>query len=109
MDLTKALLRYEKNKHRNSIYTIIGVVPETINRINSIWKNYLEFGNIYGFKPSFFLKGDKLKLRKNPITKKNDFQKKKIIKIIKSVSKNDIFYKKKFKNSSFVNHIFYLS
>lgn len=97
----QALLRYEKNKHRNSIYTIIGVVPETINRINSVWKNYLEFGNIYGFKPSFFLKGGKLKLRKNPITKKNDFQKKKIIKIIESISKNDIFYKKKFKKFQF--------
>ena len=97
----QALLRHEKNKHTGSIYTIIGVVPETINRINSIWKNYLEFGNIYGFKPSFFLKGEKLKLRKNPITKKNDFHKKKIIKIIKFVSMNDIFYKKKFKKFQF--------
>jgi len=97
----QALLRYEKNKHRNSIYTIIGVVPETINRINSIWKHYLEFGNIYGFKPSFFLKGEKLKLRKNPITKKNDFYKKNIIKIIKYASKNDIFYKKKFQKFQF--------
>ena len=35
----QALLRYEKNKHRNSMTQIIGVVPETINRINSIWKN----------------------------------------------------------------------
>ena len=92
----QALLRYEKNHHNNSIFTIIGVVPETINRINSIWKHYLEFGNIYGFKPSFTLEGEKLKLRKNPIKKKSDFDKKKILKIIKLVSKNDIFYKKKF-------------
>ena len=52
----QALLRHQRNKDLDSIYTIIGVVPETINRINSIWKHYLEFGNIYGFKPSFFLK-----------------------------------------------------
>ncbi|MBD1151151.1 hypothetical protein IDH06_01955 [Pelagibacterales bacterium SAG-MED25] len=97
----QALLRYEKNKHRNSIFTIIGVVPETINRIHSTWKNYLEFGNIYGFKPSFFLNGEKLKLRKNPISKKKDFHKNKIIKIIETVSKNDIFYKKKFKKFQF--------
>jgi hypothetical protein len=53
----QALLRFEKNKHIQLEITIIGIVPETINRINSIWKHYLEFGNIYGFKPSFFIKG----------------------------------------------------
>jgi len=97
----QALLRYEKNKHINSKYTIIGVVPETINRIHSIWKHYLEFGNIYGFKPSFFLNGEKLKLRKNPIKKKSDFKKKKIASIINSISKNDIFYERKFKKFQF--------
>lgn len=97
----QALLRHEKNKNSSAIYTIIGVVPETINRINSIWKHYLEFGNIYGFKPSFFLKGKKLKLKKNPIININSYDKKKIIKIIKSVSKNDYFYIKKFKKFQF--------
>ena len=58
----------------NSVFTIIGVVPETINRINFIWKHFLEFGNIYAFKPTFFL--DKKKLRKNPIKDKKDFIKK---------------------------------
>ncbi len=97
----QALLRHERNKNINSIYTIIGVVPETINRINSIWKHFLEFGNIYGFKPSFFLNKKKLELRKNPIKNKRDFDKKKIIKIINQVSKNDIFYYNKFKKFQF--------
>jgi len=97
----QALLRFEMSRHYNSIFTIIGIVPETINRINSIWKHYLEFGNIYGFKPSFFLQGGKLKLRKNPIKKIGDFDKKKISKIIRYVSENDLFYKKKFKKFQF--------
>lgn len=99
----QALLRYEKNKNKKSIFTIIGVVPETINRINSIWKHYLEFGNIYGFKPSFFFDGKKLILRKNPITNIKNFNNKKIIKIIKTVSKKDFFYSKKFKKFQFRN------
>ena len=97
----QALLRHENNRKNNSICTIIGVVPETINRINSIWKHYIEFGNIYGFKPSFFLNGEKLVLKKNPITNKSEFDKKKITKIIKLISKNDIFYIKKFKKFQF--------
>ncbi len=97
----QSLLRHEINKKKNSIYTIIGVVPETINRINSIWKHYLEFGNIYGFKPSFYLEKKKLKYRKNPIKNIKNFEKEKISKIIESVSKKDIFYQKKFKKFQF--------
>jgi len=97
----QALLRHEKNKNSTTVYTIIGVVPETINRINSIWKHYLEFGNIYGFKPSFFLKGNKLKFRKNPIINQNSFHKKKIVKIIRLISKNDYFYINRFKKFQF--------
>ena len=101
----QALLRYErnKNKNKNSIYTFIGVVPETINRINSIWKHYLEFGNIYGFKPSFFFDGKKLILRKNPITNIKNFNNQKIVKIISNISKKDFFYDKKFKKFQFRN------
>ena len=97
----QAVIRHEKNKKINSVFTIIGIVPETINRINSIWKHFLEFGNIYAFKPTFFLDKKKLRLRKNPIKDKKDFDKKKIIKIINKISKNDIFYNKKFKKFQF--------
>ena len=97
----QAVIRHKKNKKINSVFTIIGVVPETINRINSIWKHFLEFRNIYAFKPTFFLDKKKLKLRKNPIKDKKDFDKKKIIKIINKISKNDIFYNKKFKKFQF--------
>tara|TARA_A100001015_G_scaffold316356_1_gene430423 strand:- start:257 stop:1447 length:1191 start_codon:yes stop_codon:yes gene_type:complete len=99
----QALLRLEMNKKKNSAYTIIGVVPETINRINSIWKHYLEFGNIYAFKPSFFINKKKLLLRKNPIKNVKDFDNKKIIKIINKVSKMDFFYENKFKKFQFQN------
>ena len=78
-------------------------MPETINRINSIWKHYLEFGNIYAFKPSFFIDKKKLILRKNPIKNMKDFDNQKIIKIINNVSKKDFFYKNKFKKFQFQN------
>lgn len=51
--------------------------------------------------PVFFFKGKKLQLRKNPIINKNSFDKKKINKIIKLISKNDYFYIKKFKKFQF--------
>lgn len=97
----QSLLRHEINKQKNSIYTIIGIVPETINRINSIWKHYLEFGNIYGFKPSFYVENNKLKLRRNPLKNIKNFDKEKITPIIKSVSKKDFFYLNKFKKFQF--------
>jgi hypothetical protein len=104
----QALLRYESNKNNSSIYSIIGAVPETINRINSIWKHYLEFGNIYGFKPSFFLKGEKLYLRKNPIISQNSFKKKKFLKSLILFQKMTISISKNLRNFSSVNLILYL-
>ena len=43
-------------------YMILGFVPETILRIQSYWKHYLEFGNTFAFKPKFILKKNKLLL-----------------------------------------------
>ena len=34
-------------------YAVLGFVPETISRIQSYWKHYLEFGNTFAFKPKF--------------------------------------------------------
>ncbi len=91
----QSLLKYENKKlDKNIENIIIGVVPETISRIQNIWKHYLEFGNIYGFKPRYILKNNKLSLLKNPLQNKSDF--KEISKIIEKCKNNDFFYKKKY-------------
>ena len=98
--LDQALLRYEKTKlHKKTKIVIIGVVPETISRIHSYWKHYLEFGNILGFKPIFELKSKKLILTKPAIQSKEDFNK--INKIIKELREKDFFYHTKFKKFKF--------
>ena len=58
----------KKNKENKII--IFGFVPETICRIQSCWKNYLEFGNISSFKPSVRLKDNSLQFRSNFLKKK---------------------------------------
>ena len=97
----QALLRYQKTRLPDEIKTIIiAVVPETICRVHSSWKHYLEFGNIRGFKPRFYLKNNgELGLRKNPISKIEDFEN--IHEVIKELQKNDFFYKKKFHRYQF--------
>ncbi|MDC0859200.1 hypothetical protein OAP45_00005, partial [Candidatus Pelagibacter sp.] len=60
--LDQAFLKFNftKKKKENKI-VIFGFVPETICRIQSSWKNFLEFGNINGFKPFTELKNNNLK------------------------------------------------
>lgn len=53
-------------------YIVMCVVPETIARIQSIWKHYFEYGNILAFKPRYILTGGRLILEKNRIKTKND-------------------------------------
>ena len=63
-------LRYKITKlNKNIKFVIIGFVPETICRIQSEWKHFVEFGNIHGFKPKFILKKNKLVLKPNPLKK----------------------------------------
>jgi len=96
----QAYLRYKNNiKDKKSKIVIIGFVPETINRIQSIWKHYLEFGNIYGFKPRYIIKNKEIKLLNNPISNIYDF--KKIKNIIKKINSFDKFYLEKFKKFQF--------
>tara|TARA_B100000963_G_scaffold359359_1_gene386483 strand:- start:451 stop:1644 length:1194 start_codon:yes stop_codon:yes gene_type:complete len=98
--IDQSLLKYKitKNLGINKII-IFAFVPETICRVQSQWKNFLEFGNIFGFKPAFSLKGDKLILKKNYITDRKSFNK--IKKIIKKLSKEDRFYSEKFEKNLF--------
>jgi hypothetical protein len=85
--------RIIKNKKFN--ISILGVVPETILRINSCWKHYYEYGNIFGFKPRFIIKDNKLNLIKNEINSVDKFKNYK--KYLNKIQKNDYFYKNVFK------------
>lgn len=73
---------------------IIGVVPDTISRILSVWKHYYEYGNIFGFKPRYTLIDGKIKLIDNIIDSKDKFAT--YEKYIKQIQQYDYFYKNKF-------------
>ena len=93
--IDQALLRYKRiKKNINCELVILGFVPETICRIHSYWKHYLEFGNILAFKPMFEIKNNKLFLNEN-ILFKND-KPKEILNKIGIIKNKDYFYKKKF-------------
>jgi len=73
---------------------VIGVVPDTVSRILSVWKHYYEYGNIYGFKPRFVLEDNKLKYIDNFINTPD-----KLISYqnyLQQIQKYDYFYKYKF-------------
>lgn len=71
----QALLAYKNKKLPESIeVTIMCFVPETISRVHSYWKHYLEFGNTLAFKPRFILQNNDLVLVDNLISTKNDLQ-----------------------------------
>lgn len=100
--LDQALIRYNDTVLPASINTVImGVVPETICRVHSYWKHYLEFGNILAFKPRYILKNGTLELCENPINSKFDFYN--ISRCLNKVQKNDNFYLKKFKRHQLVS------
>ena len=93
--LDQAFLKFSlKKKSKDNKIIIFGFVPETICRIQSCWKHYLEFGNINGFKPSVNLKNNNLKFRDNFLKKKIDYSQ--LHKIINKVEIEDRFYKDKF-------------
>lgn len=91
--LLKLTYKLESKDFRPKI-VIIGVVPDTISRVLSIWKHYYEYGNIFGFKPRYILKNDQLNLIDNYINTKEKFYE--VEKYIEDVQKNDFFYKNKF-------------
>ncbi len=52
----QGFIRYEGMTLPDTVKVIVmGFVPETICRIQSYWKHYLEFGNTFAFKPRFIL------------------------------------------------------
>ena len=93
--LDQSLLKYEKTYLRKKTKIVImGFVPETILRIQSQWKHFVEFGNTNGFKPCFIIKRGQLKLISNPIKKNTTI--KDLSTIITKLKKTDPFYKKRF-------------
>ena len=75
------------------------VVPETICRIQSNWKHYLEFGNTFAFKPKYYLENGHLKLQENPMQNEIDFLNyREKLPLIQS---SDRFYKEKFRKFQF--------
>jgi len=98
--LDQSFLKYKKtNLSKNNKVIVFAFVPETISRINSYWKHYCEFGNIYGFKPFYKLDRNKLVLNKPLINKKTKF--KNLKNKISKIKKKDIFYKRRFKHYMF--------
>ena len=82
--LDQSYLKYLKYKKKiSSKIVIFNFVPETIARINSIWKHYREFGNIHAFKPLLQVKENKLNLIKIKLNK--NFSENQIYKTIKNI------------------------
>lgn len=97
----QALLRYEGIALPDTVKVVVmGFVPETICRIQSYWKHYLEFGNTFAFKPRFILDPEgRLTLLENLVRNAKDFsgfQEK-----LPEIRKADGFYEKKFRSHQF--------
>ena len=103
--LKKWRLENKKVTNKETKIILLGIVPEHICRIQSEWKHFFEFGNIHGFKPKFYLKNNKIYLKKNPLDKKTKLVK--INQIIDRCKETDRFYKEKFKKIFFNFHIFF--
>ncbi len=87
----------KKSINKRKVVCII-FVPETILRIQSYWKHFLEFGNTFGFKPKFIFKNGKLILEKDHLKKLNLTSLKNLIINLKN---KDFFYQNKFKKYCF--------
>lgn len=99
IDQTILRLKREFPNNRTKI-VIIGIVPDTISRILSVWKHYYEYGNTFGFKPRFVLKNGKLELIKNFIDEKGKFTS--YVQYLPEIKKYDYFYGKKFKKEKII-------
>jgi len=94
--IDQALMRYERTTLPDSVRVVImGFVPESICRIQSYWKHYLEFGNTFAFKPKFKLEADgQLTELPNLVRKYEDFER--LEEILTEIQQHDVFYKTKF-------------
>ena len=94
--LDQSLLRLKREFLKNKTeLVILGVVPDTISRIVSVWKHYYEYGNTFGFKPRFYLKNNELCLFENIINSESKFSNYNLY--LNEIQNFDFFYSKKFK------------
>lgn len=94
--IDQALLRLEREfDDLGAPAVIMGVVPETICRVQSVWKHFSEYGNIFAFKPRFALDAEgTLGIIPNPIKTPDDFFK--IPSLLEALKRQDGFYDRKF-------------
>jgi len=97
----QALLRYERTELPPSVrVAILGFVPETICRVQSYWKHYLEFGNTFAFKPRFLPDGAAgLVLKPQAMRRAEDFTR--IEEKLPGIRAADGFYRRKFRSRQF--------
>ncbi len=97
----QALIRYQLQKLPSEVkVTVMCFVPETICRIQSYWKHYLEFGNTFAFKPRFAVTSDgNLELIDTIIKSVDDFEN--IKELLPYIQKHDFFYLHKFRKYQF--------
>lgn len=96
--LDQSLLRLEREfTMRDASVAIMGVVPETICRVQGMWKHFSEYGNVFAFKPRFHLTADgTLDLMPSPIDTPEGFFR--IAEMLDHLKKNDRFYDLKFRH-----------
>jgi hypothetical protein len=97
----QALLRYERTALPDTVKVVIlGFVPETVCRVQSCWKHYLEFGNTFAFKPRFVLDPTgQLSLVPSPVQEAADFER--LREILPPVRAIDGFYRRRFRALQF--------
>jgi hypothetical protein len=97
----QGLLRYETTELPSTVeVAILGFVPETICRVQSYWKHYLEFGNTFAFKPRFrMVKTGGLELCETVMKSESDFSM--LGEKLPRIQALDGFYQRKFRAVQF--------
>jgi hypothetical protein len=88
--LDQVYLKYQNKKIAGNKDVIIIFTPYTFQRISSVWKHFLEPGNVLNFKPRFIIKNNILSLIKIPFKSKDEIAN--IGKYEEFLSKYDDFY-----------------
>ena len=100
--LDQALLRYETIQAlEQTEIVIMCFVPETIARIQSVWKHYFEHGNTLAFKPRYSSRNGELILTPNFLATTNRYHELGSKKIRGMLQSSDKFYKSKFRKYQF--------
>ena len=96
----QALIRLKREYPQNPTpIVIMGVVPDTIARILSVWKHYNEFGNILAFKPRYVLGEDSLQLVPTFIDSREKFFR--LEDYLPEIQRLDYFYERRFLREAF--------